>query len=111
MAAGAVGVGLSGWPGEVWAADDPIWRAIPDQTWAVGVPVYLDLSAYASSQIGAELLFTINQSLPDGVSLNGTVIRGTPTGTFSRSGYVVTAQDGQIIDATPPDNPTDVTAQ
>jgi len=111
VAAGAFGVGVAGWPDAAWAADDPIWQTIPDQTWAVGVPVQLDLADYASSQISAELLFSINQALPDGVSLRGTVIKGTPTGTFSQDGYVVTAQDGQPIDTMPPGNPTDAVVQ
>lgn len=110
IAAGAVGVGIAGWPDVVWAADDPIWLAIPDQTWAVGVPVNFDLANYATSQIGAELLFSLNKILPNGVSLNGSVISGTPTATFSDSGYIATAEDGEILDI-PPENPTDLIAE
>jgi len=110
-AAVTVGMGIGAWSDRCWAVGDPIWQAIPDQTWAVGVPVYLDLANYAASQIGANLLFTLNKALPNGVSLNGSVISGTPTATFSGNGYIATAEDGQILEDVPPANPTDLIAQ
>lgn len=112
LAASVIGAGIASWPAGVLAqaANDPIWQAIPDQTWAVGVPVNFDLADYATSQIGAELLFTLDNALPDGVSLNGSVVSGTPTGTFASSAFIATAEDGQIIQQTTPENPTDMVA-
>ena len=106
----AMGSGIVVAPNVVWAVDDPIWSAIPDQTWAVGVPVHFDLANYATSQIGAELIFAINKALPNGVSLNGSVISGTPTDVFSETEYVATAEDGNVLD-TRPDSPKDLIAE
>ncbi|MES9991791.1 MAG: hypothetical protein ABW098_07550 [Candidatus Thiodiazotropha sp.] len=73
----------------------PVWSAIPPQTWTVGVPVYLDLNDYVSDPNGDPLTFTLDTPLPDGVTLNGSVISGTPTAATASASYAVTADDGK----------------
>ncbi|MGH7680476.1 MAG: T9SS type A sorting domain-containing protein [Candidatus Eiseniibacteriota bacterium] len=79
----------------------PLWSAIPDQAWAIGVPVYLDLSNYCSDPDGDALTFGLNRPLPAGVNLVGSVISGTPTASFSASSFIATADDEGAPPATP----------
>lgn len=71
----------------------PVWATIPDQYWSVGVPVHFDLAAYCTDADGDPLLFDLDQQLPHGVTLNGSVISGTPTGLVPATQYIATADD------------------
>ena len=72
----------------------PSWSTIPAQAWIVGVPVYIDLMDYVSDPDGDTLTFVLDQPLPDGVTLNGSVISGTPTTVTPSANYVASADDG-----------------
>jgi hypothetical protein len=72
----------------------PVWQTIPDQTWVVGVPVMLDLANYCSDPDGDTLAFSLDQTLPAGVTLTGSVISGTPTAETAAAPFVATADDG-----------------
>jgi hypothetical protein len=71
----------------------PVWSTIPTQVWIVGVPVYIDLNDYVTDPDDDILAFSLDQPLPDGVTLNGSVISGTPTAAIATAQYVVTADD------------------
>jgi hypothetical protein len=108
---GRVAVGLVGlggglaFPFRKASAAAPLWSTIPAQVWTVGVPVYLDLTAHCTDADGDTLSFSLNRSLPPGVTLNGSVISGTPTGTFSAAQFIATADDGgDSIPPAPPAN-------
>jgi hypothetical protein len=73
----------------------PQWSTVPDQVWTVGQPVELDLAQYCSDPDGDELTFSLDGELPPGLTLEGSVIRGTPTETFPETSMVATADDGQ----------------
>lgn len=73
----------------------PVWAPIPDQVWTVGVPVTLDLSQYCTDPDGDPLVFTLDQLLPPGLTINGSVISGTPTAAFDTRPFVATADDGK----------------
>ena len=97
---GAVAIGLVGaaalsLPIRKARATAPVWTTIPDQAWAIGVPVYLDLAAYCTDPDGDMLLFELNRSLPAGVALNGGVISGTPVSVYPATQFIATADDGQ----------------
>jgi hypothetical protein len=74
-------------------ATAPIWTTVPDQTWVVGVPVYLDLMTFCTDADGDALAFSLSSALPPGVTLSGSVISGTPTTPFSAKQFVATADD------------------
>ncbi|MES9943931.1 MAG: hypothetical protein ABW080_03115 [Candidatus Thiodiazotropha sp.] len=67
---------------------------IPPQTWTVGDPVHLDLNDYVTDPEGDALTFSLDRPLPDGVTLNGSVISGTPTTATASTSYAATADDG-----------------
>ena len=71
----------------------PVWTTVPDQTWVVGVPVYLDLATFCTDADGDPLAFSLSSVLPPGVTLSGSVISGTPTAPFSAKQFVATADD------------------
>ena len=72
----------------------PAWSRIPTQAWIVGVPVYIDLKDYVTDPDGDALAISLDKALPDGVTLNGSVISGTPTAVTASALYVATADDG-----------------
>jgi hypothetical protein len=72
----------------------PVWSTIPAQTWTLGVAVYLDLNDYVTDADGDALMISLDQVLPDGVTLNDGVISGTPTAETALATYVATADDG-----------------
>ena len=72
----------------------PLWSRIPTQAWIVGVPIYIDLMDYVTDPDGDALAFSLDQPLPDGVTLNGSVISGTPSAATPSAQYMVTADDG-----------------
>ncbi|MES9991792.1 MAG: hypothetical protein ABW098_07555 [Candidatus Thiodiazotropha sp.] len=72
----------------------PVWSTIPAQTWTVGVAVHIDLNDYVTDADGDTLTFSLDQALPDGVTLDGSVISGTPTAETATASYVATADDG-----------------
>lgn len=74
----------------------PVWTNIPDQNWAVGVPVYVDLRTYCSDPDDDQLEFAINAPLPAGVSLDGSIISGTPTGEMPAQYFVAMVDDGMV---------------
>jgi hypothetical protein len=84
-----------GGPADGGANQAPSWTAIPNQTWIVGVPVYLDLASYCSDPDGDALTFAVAQSLPPGLTLNGSVISGTPTAPFATQVFTFDADDGK----------------
>jgi hypothetical protein len=73
----------------------PEWSTIPDQEWVVGVPVELDLADYCTDPDGDQLAFSLDGQLPPGLTLEGSVIRGTPTAEFAETSMVATADDGR----------------
>jgi hypothetical protein len=75
------------------AAEGPSWNTIPDQAWTPGVPVHLDLSDYCTAP-DRELTFALDRPLPAGISLDGSIISGTPTGPFPPAKFVALADDG-----------------
>jgi hypothetical protein len=72
----------------------PVWSRIPAQTWIVGVPVYIDLKDYVTDPDGDTLAISLDEALPEGITLNGSVISGTPVAVTSSALYVATADDG-----------------
>ena len=72
----------------------PVWSRIPTQAWIVGVPVYIDLKDYVIDPDGDALVISLDKALPDGVTLDGSVISGTPTAVTASALYVATADDG-----------------
>jgi hypothetical protein len=74
-------------------AASPVWSTIPDQTWTVGQPVYLDLADYVTDPDGDSLIFSLDVALPQGVTLNGSVISGTPEAPMAARSYVASAND------------------
>jgi len=84
----------------------PVWTAnIPNQVWTVGVPVSLDLSAYCNDPDGDSLTYSLDRSLPPGVTRTGAIISGTPTSTFASTTFTATAED---LDSIPPGAPSDL---
>jgi hypothetical protein len=83
----------------------PVWTTVPNQVWTVGVPVSLNLSAYCTDPDGDALTFSLDRSLPPGVTRNGAIISGTPTSTYASTTFIATAED---LDSTPPGAPTDL---
>ena len=73
----------------------PAWTEVPDQIWTVGQPVELDLAQYCTDPDGDPLTFSLDQELPPGLVLDGSVIRGTPTAEFAAAPFTATADDGQ----------------
>ena len=73
---------------------EPVWSKIPTQAWIVGVPVYIDLKDYVTDPDGDALTISLDKALPEGVTLNGSVISGTPTEVTASAPYVATADDG-----------------
>jgi hypothetical protein len=65
--------------GESGAVCDVIWSNISDQTWVVGTPVELDLAPFLEGADAAVLGIVLEGMLPAGITLDGTVLRGTPT--------------------------------
>jgi hypothetical protein len=82
-------------PDGVVANQAPVWTTIPDQVWVVGVPVHLDLANYFTDPEGDALTFALSAPLPDGLTLTGSVISGTPTAVFAAAPYTATADDGR----------------
>lgn len=72
----------------------PLWSRIPTQAWIVGVPIYIDLEDYVTDPDGDALTILLDKALPEGVTLNGSVISGTPTAATASATYVATADDG-----------------
>jgi hypothetical protein len=72
----------------------PVWSRIPTQDWIVGVPVYIDLEDYVTDPDGDALTISLDKALPEGITLNGSVISGTPTAVTASAQYVATADDG-----------------
>ncbi len=70
------------------------WTAIPDQNWTIGVPVLLDLAAHYSGPDGGSITYRLSHALPPGVTMNGSVISGSPTEAFGPTRYVAIADDG-----------------
>jgi hypothetical protein len=100
---GAAGVALLGCgnddsdattDGGATPSEAPVWRSIPAQTWIVGVPVYIDLNDYVTDPDDDALTFSLDEALPDGVTLDGSVISGTPTAVTATASYMVSADDG-----------------
>jgi hypothetical protein len=73
----------------------PAWTTIPDQVWVVGVPVHLDLAAYCTDPDGDALTYALSAPLPEGLTLTGSVISGTPTAAFAAAAFTATADDGR----------------
>jgi hypothetical protein len=71
-------------------AAPPVWSGVPGQTWTVGVPVLLRLADYVTDADGDPLTFSLDQSLPPGLTLSNGIISGVPTGEFVGT-YVATA--------------------
>jgi hypothetical protein len=86
-------------------AAPPVWTTVPNQVWTVGVPVSLDLSAYCTDPEGDLLTFSLDRSLPPGVTRNGALISGTPSSAYPSTTFTATAED---LDSTPPGAPTDL---
>lgn len=105
-AVGLIGASTILLPARESYAAVPVWSTIPTQVWAVGVPVHLDLTGYCSDADSDPLAFSLNRALPAGVTLSGSVISGTPTGVFSATTFVATADDQS--DTIPPAAPTDL---
>lgn len=79
--------------GAISESEAPIWSRIPVQSWIVGVPVHIDLADYVVDPDDDNLIFLLDRALPDGVSLNGGVISGTPVATLGQTTFVATADD------------------
>jgi hypothetical protein len=88
----------------------PVWATIPDQIWTVGVPVWLDLADFVDDPDGDELVFTLDMALPPGVTLQGSVISGTPSEPFEETVYVASADDAEGGDSSGGATTTDGTA-
>lgn len=100
LAAYALG-GLGLFSGRAKAAA-PVWDRIPDQHWAVGEPVFLDLAEFVTDPDGDALTFTLGDTqLPPGVTFDGRVISGTPTAEFATTVVDVTADDGTPEESRP----------
>ncbi len=69
----------------------------------VGVPVYLDLADYCTDPDGGSITFELDQPLPPGVTLVGSVIAGTPEVEFLTTQIVAIADDHGVITGVPPD--------
>ncbi len=85
--------GGGGAGGSTGTNQPPVWQEIPEQVWMVGIPVYLDFALYCSDAEGAALTFTLDNPLPPGLALNGSVISGVPTTEFPTTPFVITADD------------------
>ncbi|MGH7680477.1 MAG: hypothetical protein ACRENN_00650, partial [Candidatus Eiseniibacteriota bacterium] len=89
-AAGLISAGTLLAPARRADAAAPAWSAVPAQVWSVGVPVHLDLAPYCTDADGDPLAFSLNRALPPGVTLAGSVISGTPTGSFATTTFIAT---------------------
>jgi hypothetical protein len=87
----------------------PVWEPVPDQTWVIGVPVHLDLADYCTDPEGAALVYSMDGALPAGITLDGSVISGTPTAEFSAAEFRATADDSETPDTQPPGAPQALT--
>jgi hypothetical protein len=97
LAALAGGIGLMGLSPAARANSSPVWKAnIPDQNWKVGESVYLDLSKFVSDPDNDELIFSLSQALPPGVTIKGGIISGTPTNVMPATDFVVSAYDRAV---------------
>ena len=105
-AIGLAGLGGLAIPFRKAIAAPPVWTTVPTQVWTVGVPVLLDLANYCTDADGDALAFSLNRSLPPGVTLTGSVISGTPTTAFSAASFIATADDGD--DSIPPAPPANL---
>ena len=72
--------GLEGGPNAA-----PAWTTIPAQAWVVGVPVSFDLLEYCTDPDADTLMFSLVGTLPAGLSLVGSVITGTASGSCMRA--------------------------
>lgn len=77
-------------------SEAPIWSRIPTQSWIVGVPVFIDLADYVTDPEGDALAISLDKALPNGVTLNGSIISGTPTAVTQSATYMATADDGDL---------------
>ena len=84
---GSAGEGSSG-SGPVCGVE---WSQIPDQQWVVGQPVEFDLSPYLEGADATMLAVALEGALPDGLTLSGSIISGTPSAPFE--GDVVATVD------------------
>lgn len=75
--------------------EGPVWSPIPDQSWAIGVPVSFDLRDYCTDADGDTLTFSLVAPLPPGLSLEGSVISGIPTEVTSPAAFTAMADDGR----------------
>jgi putative Ig domain-containing protein len=87
-------------------AASPVWTTVPNLVWTVGVPVSLDLAAYCTDPDGDPLTYSLSLALPPGLTLNGSVISGTPTATYAATQFTAYADDQ--ADTTPPGAATDL---
>jgi len=74
------------------------WNSVPSLTLTVGVPVDTDLRDSLDGWT-ASTAITLDRELPDGLRLEGGVIRGTPQTEIASSDYVATADgDGTGVE-------------
>ena len=75
--------------------DAPVWAEIPDQSIEVGVPFELDLAEFVEDPDGDALVFAqVSGDLPDGLTLDGSLISGIPTAVGNFDGLQFSADDG-----------------
>jgi len=87
-----VGDSLGGGDGEM-PDHAPVWQTVPDQVFVIGQPVWLDLRSFCTDADGDELDFALDQPLPAGLTLTGSIISGTPTAEFAPLTFVASADD------------------
>lgn len=74
------------------------WRELPAVVFTVGVPVELDLLPYVQGYPpGAPPAIALESSPPEGLTLEGGVLRGTPTVVAPARDFVATADDGATV--------------
>ena len=88
-------------PGVGRADTAPVWVQIPEQSWTVGAPVFLDLADYCSDPEGKALVFALNGQLPAGVTMEGSIIRGSPVSASPAVELVATADDMVVAPKSP----------
>lgn len=76
------------------------WRAIPSATWTVGIPAALDLAGYVDGA-GTGTSYSLDHLLPDGMTLTGGRINGTPTTPAASMVFHATASSGGSEAASP----------
>lgn len=91
LALAFAGTGALAESNRVFADTSDPWLPIPAQQWTVGTPVYLDLADYCTDPDVDPVSFQLDQPLPSGLTLQGSVISGTPTAVSQQSEYVATA--------------------